>query len=25
VLGVTQPVVGFGHLLERLAAAPTAA
>jgi maleate cis-trans isomerase len=25
MLGVTQPVVGFGHLLERLAVAPTAA
>jgi maleate isomerase len=25
VLGVTQPVTGFGHLLEGLAAAPTAA
>jgi len=25
VLGVTQPVAGFGRLLERLAAAPTAA
>jgi len=25
VLGVTQPITGFGRLLERLAAAPTAA